>query len=84
VLRPSFHEARAALTREGLARLLARKRGPRTAHKLGPAVMTFVAKRRGADPGLSPEALVSLVRKRFGIAVHPRSIELRRQEKKRQ
>jgi len=85
VSRPSFYEARDALARDGLAGLLPRKRGPRTAHKLGPDVMAFIAKRRTADPALSPTALIPLVQKRFGIAVHPRSIEraLRRQEKKR-
>jgi len=85
VSRPSFYEARAAIAREGLAGLLPRKRGPREAHKLRPDVMAFIAKRRTADPPLSPAALVPLVQKRFSIVVHARSIEraLRRQEKKR-
>ena len=85
VSRPSFYEARAALARDGLAGLLPHKRGPRTAHKLGLDVMAFIAKRRTADPALSTAALVALVQKRFGIAVHPRSVEraLRRREKKR-
>ena len=85
VSRPSFYEARAAMAEEGLAGLLPRKRGPREAHKLRPEVMAFIATRRAADPSLSPAALVPLVQKRFGVVVHPRSIEraLRRQEKKR-
>ena len=47
--------------------------------------VAFIAKRRAAAPDLSATVLVSLVQKRFGIVVHPRSIEraLRRQEKKR-
>jgi hypothetical protein len=83
--RPSFYEARAALARTGLAGLLPRKRGPREAHKLGPEVMAFITKRRMVDPALSAAALAPLVRKRFGLIVHRRSIEraLRRQEKKR-
>ena len=85
VSRPSFYEARQAIARDGLAGLLPRKRGPREAHKLGPDVMAFLATRRAAHPALSPTALVPLVQKRFGIVVHPRSIEraLRRREKKR-
>jgi len=85
VSRPSFYEAREAIARDGLAGLLPRKRGPREGHKLGPNVMAFIATRRAADRALSATALVSLVQKRFGIVVHPRSIEraLRRQEKKR-
>lgn len=83
--RPSFYEARAAIARDGLGGLLPRKRGPREAHKLRPDVMAFIANRRAADPSLSPTALVPLVKQRFGVVVHPRSIEraLRRQEKKR-
>ena len=85
VSRPSFYEARAAIARDGLAGLLPRKRGPHAAHKLRPDVMAFIVKRRTADPALSPAALVPLVQKRFGVVVHPRSVEraLRRQEKKR-
>lgn len=85
VSRPSFYQVREAIAREGLGGLLPRKRGPREAHKLGPDVMAFIAKRRTAAPALSRTALVSLVKKRFGIVVHPRSIEraLRRREKKR-
>ncbi len=83
--RPSFYEAREAFTRGGLAGLLPRKRGPHEAHKLSPDVMTFIEQQRASDRSLSPAALVPLVKKRFGIEVHPRSIEraLRRQEKKR-
>jgi transposase len=83
--RPSFYAARAAVARAGLAGLLPRKRGPRAAHKLRPDVMAFLATRRAAEPSLPPAALVPLVQQRFGVVVHPRSIEraLRRQEKKR-
>ena len=65
VSRPTFYEARAALSREGLAGLLPAKRGPRTAHKLAPEVMQFVTERRRPTPALSPTALVPLERKRF-------------------
>ena len=84
--RQSFYEARAVVARDGFAGLLPRKRGrPRGAHKLRPDVMAFLAKRRAADPSLSLVALVPLVKNRFGVVVHPRSIELarRRQGKKR-
>jgi Helix-turn-helix domain len=78
--RQSFYEARAVVARDGFAGLLPRKRGPRGPHKLRPDVMAFLATRRAAD-----QALVLLVKNRFGIVVHPRSIELarRRQGKQR-
>jgi transposase len=83
--RPSFYQAQAAFTRGGLAGLLPRKRGPREAHKLGAEVMAFIEELRGADRSLTASALAPLVKERFGVAVHRRSIEraLRRQEKKR-
>jgi len=83
--RPSFYEARAAFTRSGLAGLLPRKRGPQEAHKLGLEVMRFIKELRTADPSVTPSSLVPVLKKRFGIEVHPRSIEraFQRQEKKR-
>src|SRR5262249_48853614 len=77
---------RAVVARDGFAGLLPRKRGrPPGAHKLRPDVMAFLTKRRAADPSLSLVALVPLGKNRFGVVVHPRSIELarRRQRKDR-
>ena len=83
--RPSFYQAQAALEREGLSGLLAKKRGPRHAHKLGAQVMGFVQELLSQEPSLSSSALASRVRQRFKLQVHSRSIEraLLRQEKKR-
>ncbi len=83
--RPSLYQAKAAFTRGGIAGLLPRKRGPRAAHKLSADVMTFVEETRAADRSLSASAIAPLVKERFGLQVHPRSIEraLQRHEKKR-
>lgn len=83
--RPSFYEAQAAFARGGLAGLLPRKPGPREAHKLSAQVMSFIEERRAADRSLPASGLAQLVKERFGLEVHPRSIEraLQRQEKKR-
>lgn len=83
--RPSFYEAQGAFRREGLAGLLPHKRGPRGGHKLIPQVLRFMEERRAEDRSLAATKLVPLIRARFGIQVHPRSIEraLVRQEKKR-
>ena len=69
----------------GIAGLVPRKRGPHSAHKLDDAVMTFVATLRTEDPALSVRALLPRIRARFGLNVHPRSLEraLQRAEKKR-
>jgi transposase len=83
--RPSFYQAQAALQREGLAGLLAKKRGPRRAHKLGSEVMGFIRELLSQEPSLSSAQLVGRVQQRFELQVHPRSIEraLLRPEKKR-
>lgn len=73
--RPSFYQAQAAFAQAGLAGLIPQKPGPRRGHKLTPAVMEFLTEARVAEPSVRPERLASLVKKNFGVQVHPRSIE---------
>lgn len=83
--RPSFYQAQSALRRHGLAGLLPKKRGPRGAHKLSEEVVSFIEQVRAEGESLRAPALAQRVEQRFGIRVHPRSIEraLGRREKKR-
>jgi transposase len=83
--RPSFYQAQAAFGQAGLAGLLPQKRGPRSGHKLTPELMSFVAQLRVAEPGISSSPLAERIAERFGVSVHPRSIDrqLRRQKKLR-
>jgi transposase len=83
--RPTFYQAQAAFKAQGLPGLVPRKRGPHGAHKLDEAVMAFVHDRRTDDPTRSIPELLAQIRRRFGVAVHRRSLEraLRREEKKR-
>jgi transposase len=85
VSRPTFYQTQAAFTQQGFAGLVPRKRGPHGAHKLDDAVMAFVTALRAEDPTLSVRALLPRIHERFGLAVHPRSLEraLKRREKKR-
>ena len=80
--RPSFYQAQAAFTREGLCGLVPRKRGPHGAHKLRPEVMAFVAEARDAEPSSSFVELARRIEERFGLRVHPRSIERGLRKKK--
>lgn len=73
--RPSFYQAQAAFEHNGLAGLIPQKPGPRGGHKLTPAVMEFLTRTRIAEPSVRPERLARLVKKNFGVQVHPRSIE---------
>lgn len=73
--RPSFYKAKEALDREGLIGLTPKKRGPRTRHKIREEVLSFV-KEVFAKEGRSPMAEVAdRVEERFGVRIHPRSIE---------
>jgi transposase len=83
--RPSFYQAQAALEEGGLAALVPKKRGPRRSHKLNREVVEFLRQELSKEPSLRSTELVDRVGERFGIKVHPRSIEraLAREEKKR-
>ena len=55
--------------------MIPQKTGPRSGHKLTPAVMEFLNRARVAEPTVRAERLASLVHQNFGVQVHPRSIE---------
>jgi len=83
--RPSYYQAQATYEEGGLPALLPKKPGPRRAHKLSDEVVRVLHEALKEQPDLSSEDLVGLVQERFGVSVHPRSVEraLARQEKKR-
>ena len=84
--RPSFYRAQVVYEEGGLPALLPRKPGPRRAHKLSEEVVEALRDTLAQEPDSDAAALAAWVEKRFGISIHPRSIEraLARQEKKRQ
>ena len=73
--RPTFYQAQADFERSGLVGLVPQKRGPREAYKLTPEVMEFVEQCRAQDESLGAEGLANLIMERFGVAIHPRTIE---------
>lgn len=73
--RPTFYQAEAAFARDGLAGLLPRTRGPKSAHKLTDEVMRLVEQHRHAGGPLQARSLAALVQSKLGLSVHPRSIE---------
>src|SRR6476646_5789395 len=83
--RPSFYQALSAFERDGLAGLVPHKRGPKQAHKLTEEVLAFIGEVRQKEASVRLPALVKLIQERFGMSVHPRSIErsLVRHQKKR-
>jgi transposase len=84
--RPSFYQAQSAFEQDGLAGLVPHKRGPKEAHKITEEVLTFIGDVRQKEPSIRLPDLVNRIEERFGIKVHPRSIErslLRHQKKRR-
>jgi transposase len=83
--RPSFYQAQSVFEQDGLAGLAPHKRGPRQAHKLTDEVLAFIGEVREKEPSIRLPDLVNRIRERFGVKVHPRSIErsLQRHQKKR-
>ena len=84
VSRQAYYVTEAAFETSGIAGLMPRRRGPQRAHKCTDEILDFVEQWRA---GISPENNVSeAVRRRFGVAIHPRSLAraLTRRKKKQQ
>ena len=82
--RPAYYQAQFAFLREGLPGLTPKKRGPRGGHKLTEEVVEFVVQERIKDSSIGAAELAERVARRFGVKVHPRSVEraLARRKKK--
>lgn len=73
--RPSFYQAKEVIESEGMLGLAPKKTGPKTRHKLTAEIMEFIKESLAADSTLSSTKLVELVKKKFAITVHRRSID---------
>jgi transposase len=73
--RMALHQIGQRFQAEGLAGLLPQPRGPQQGHKLTDEVLAFLCQLREAEPDLGPLALQQRLVERFGITVHPRSIQ---------
>lgn len=82
--RNAFYQARAAFQRAGISGLFRERPGPRRAHKLSEEVMSFIRRALVENEALSTLDIRQLIKERFDISVHPRSIEraLKRHQKK--
>jgi transposase len=73
--RPTIYEAQENFRHEGLGGLLPQKRGPKKARKLTPEVRLYLEGLVASEPDLKSSVLAARVRSRFGIVLHPRTIE---------
>jgi transposase len=75
VSRPTYYQTKASFEEAGIAGLVPKKRGPRGPHKLQGAVLDFVQKQLVAGEPIRARQLAKLVRQKFQLDVHPRTIE---------
>lgn len=73
--RMSFYNTQAAFAKESLSGLLPKKRGPKHPHKLSEDVRAFLEASINDDQSLRAGLLSQMVQERFGVQVHPRSIQ---------
>lgn len=75
VSRPTFYQARASFDVAGVAGLVPKRRGPRGPHKLQGEILAFVEKQIVPGEPIRARELARLVRQKFSVALHPRTIE---------
>lgn len=82
--RPCFYQTRTAFEQHGMAGLMRGHPGPKSARKLTDEVMEFIEQSVPEGEPLRSRVLAPKIQERFGIEVHPRSIEraVKRRKKK--
>lgn len=75
VSRPTYYQAKAHLEEAGIAGLVPKKTGPRGPHKIQGEVLAFLKKRLVPGEPIRARELAALIRQKFDVEVHPRTIE---------
>jgi transposase len=85
ISRQAFYAAQDAFTTHGLPGLLPQRPGPKGAHKCTEEILDFAEQWPVRDAQSPSPPLADAVRQRFGVTIHPRSLQraLARRKKKR-
>jgi len=75
VSRPTYYQTKASFDESGIAGLVPKKRGPRGPHKLQGEALAFIQGQLVAGEPIRARELAKLIRQKFGLDVHPRTIE---------
>ena len=75
VSRPTYYQTKASFDNGGVAGLVPRKRGPRGPHKLQGQALAFLQQQLVAGEPVRARELAKMVRQKFDLNVHPRTIE---------
>lgn len=75
VSRPTYYQTKASFDESGIAGLVPKKRGPRGPHKLQGKLLAFIQEQLVAGEPIRARELAKLIRQKFHLNVHPRTIE---------
>ncbi|MGA2592275.1 MAG: helix-turn-helix domain-containing protein [Bryobacteraceae bacterium] len=75
VSRPTYYQTKASFDKAGIAGLVPHKRGPRGPHKFRGDALAFVQQQLVAGEPVRARDLAKLVRQKFDLNIHPRTIE---------
>ena len=75
VSRPTYYQTKANFDKAGVAGLVPQKRGPRGPHKLQGEALAFVEQQLIAGEPVRARELAKLIRQKFDLNIHPRTIE---------
>jgi transposase len=75
VSRPTYYQAKSNFDEAGIGGLVPKKRGPRGPHKLQGEILDFLEKQHVASEPIRARELANMIREKFSIEVHPRTIE---------
>lgn len=73
--RNTFYQARSNFDEAGISGLIPGKRGPRGPHKVNSEILAFLKDYVQEGKPIRARKLAVLVRKEFGLDIHPRTIE---------
>jgi transposase len=75
VSRPTFYQAQTEFAKAGLLGLLPKQRGPKEGHKLSEQVVDYIVETKRSQPELTTTECLEIIKERFGITAHRRSLE---------
>ena len=75
VSRPTYYQTKASFDESGIAGLVPRKRGPRGPHKLQGELLAFIQEQLVAGEPIRARELAKLIRQKYHLDIHPRTIE---------
>jgi transposase len=75
VSRPTYYQTKANFDKAGVAGLVPQKRGPRGPHKLQGEALALVERQLVVGEPVRARELAKLIRQKFDLNIHPRTIE---------